>query len=190
MSRKGIDHINFFFEKGVYINGRIIHIQTDIDTNVAMDVIKALDLLEAASETLPISIYIATFGGCPYSAFGIYDYIKANVNAPVETCIIGTAMSAGSIIFMSGDTRTMLQNSVLMLHTVSSYAEGKVHTSLSNESDECKRIHQQMCKIYARHSKKDYKYWTSHIKYEDRYYRGKEALRLGLATDFIEDDDE
>ena len=175
------DNTTVFIDDSININDRIIHLFGSVDDEMASNVIKGIQLMVTKDSSKPISIYINSFGGCPYAAFGIYDYIRS-IHIVVKTYVTGCAMSGGSIIFMAGDERYMFPNAVLMLHSVSSIAEGKVFLDLIDETEECKRIHKQMCEVYAEGSNKTVKQWHKLIEYKDRYYRIEEALKIGLTT--------
>jgi ATP-dependent Clp protease, protease subunit len=180
MNRKmSHDSNSMFIDDGVDIVNRIIHLKGDIDTDSVATVMKGIQLCIVKSPDLPIDIYINSDGGDPYSAFGLYDFIRLQ-KVTINTHVVGHAMSAASVILMAGDTRTMTENSVLMLHTVRSGADGKVYPILDDETEECKKIHEQMSEIYGSRTKLDAKKWSKKIKYHNVFIRKDEALALGL----------
>lgn len=175
------DNTSVFIDNDINVNDRIIHLFDEIDNYSASNVIKGIQLMLKRNDEEPIEIYINSFGGCPYSAFSIHDFIS-KCPVTVKTFVTGCAMSGGSIVFMAGDERYMYENSVLMLHSVSSLAEGKVFLDMEDEYEECKKIHEQLCEIYANNSTKSKKQWSNLLKYKDKYYRKQESLKLGLIT--------
>lgn len=182
------DNTQLFIDDGINVDLRIIHLFDDIDSDSVGKVIKGLQLIMAKNSELPIDIYINTFGGDPYSGLALYSYIRSLGTIVIRLHALGAVMSAGSIIFMAGDERYIYSNSVLMLHSVSSFAEGKVHLALEDEAEECKRLHKQMCEIYAAHSKQDFNYWNKRIKYKDIYIRPEEAVTLGLVDKIVKEE--
>lgn len=179
------DNIDNFIDDDINVDDRIIHLFESISNVSSSKVIKGIQLMLAKGKDKPIDIYINSFGGCPYSSMAIYDFIRACKETTIRTYAIGCAMSGGSIVFMAGDERYMYKNSVLMLHTVASIAEGKIF-DMDIETEECKRIFKQMCDLYAEGTNKSTKQWANLLKYEDRYYRPVKALELGFIDKIIE----
>ena len=177
------DNFHMFFEKVINIENRTIHLFEEINADVTSEIMRGMQLM-VSKNLEPISLYLNTFGGCPYSSFALYDFIKSLEDVLVKTFVTGCAMSGGSIIFLAGDERYMYENSVLMLHTVSSFSEGK-QFEMQDESDECKQIFKQMCIIYGNHSNLSAKSWSNKVKYRNIYIRATEAVRLNLVTRVI-----
>lgn len=181
------DNLDNFIDHGIDVENRIVHLFEDIDAQTTGMVIKGLQAMMKKDQTKDINIYINSFGGCPYSSFGLYNFIRSLKTCDVNTYNVGCAMSGGSIIFMAGDNRYMYQDTVFMLHSVSSHADGKVHLNLVDETEECKKVHKQLCNIYAKNTNKSSKQWDSLLKYKDRYYRAEEALKIGIVHKVIVD---
>lgn len=179
-----MDNANVFLEKGIDIENRVIHLFGEIEAGTIGEVIRGIQLMAIKSKE-PINIYINTFGGCPYSSFALYDFMRGLHEIVFRTFNIGCAMSGGTIIFLAGDERYAYKNSVYMFHTVSSIAEGKLH-ELIDESAECQRIFQQMIDIYSTHSQLATKDWKRRLKYHNIYMRAEEALKVGLIQGVIE----
>lgn len=177
------DNATMFLERGINLDNRVIHLSGEIDSDVVTEIIKGMQLLIEKNKE-PISLFINTFGGCPYSSFALYDFIKSLEDIIVKTYNIGCCMSGGTIIFLAGDERYMFPNAVFMFHTVSSTSEGKLH-ELVDESDECKKIFKQMIDVYSKNGKLTTKDWTRRLKYHNIYMRAKEAKELGIVTDVV-----
>lgn len=184
------DNTDNFIGHGIDIENRVIHLTDDIDAQTSGRVIKGLQLMMVKNKEKDIDIYINSFGGCPYSSIGLYNFIRTLKTCDVNTYNIGCAMSGGSIIFMAGDNRYMYEDTVFMIHSVSSGAEGKVYLDLVEEADECKRIHADLCKIYARHTNKSEKQWHRLIEHKNRYYRAEKAIEMGIVHKVIVDNDD
>lgn len=184
VKRLNTDNTTVFLDEGVSIDNRIIHLFEEITPSSVSRVIRGIQLMITKNEELPIEIYINSEGGDPYSSFALYSFIRS-LSLTVKIFVAGCAMSGASIILMAGDERYMYEESVLMLHSVSSSASGKVHLNLADETAECKRIHIQLCDIYAGHSNLKSKEWDKKIKHNDVYFRPEEALEIGLIDKII-----
>ena len=184
------DNADKYLEYGIDVENRIVNITHDICQESISISISGIHLMLARDKNKDIDIYINSFGGCPYTAMGFYNFIRTLNTCDVNTYNIGCVMSAASIIFVAGDNRYMYEDTVFMLHSVSSMAEGKAHLDLSDESDECKRIHKQMCDIYAKHTDKSSKQWNTMIRYRDKYIRKNEALDIGIVDKIIYDNED
>jgi ATP-dependent Clp protease protease subunit len=183
LKRLNSDNTTIFLEDGIDVDNRIIHLFDDIEQHSISKVIRGIQLMLVKNKEMPISIFINSFGGDVYSGFGLFDFIKS-LEVEVHIHVVGTAMSAASIILMSGDYRYMYENSKIMLHSASGGIEGKSF-EIVNDAEEHKRIYQQMAEIYASRSNVDYKKWMKDLKYENLYYRAEEALGLGLIDKII-----
>lgn len=181
--RLNSDNTSLFLEEGIDVDNRIIHLFDDIEQHTVSRVIRGLQLMIIKNKELPIHVYINSFGGDVYSGFGLFDFIRS-LEVEVHTYVVGTAMSAATIILMSGDHRYMYENSKIMLHSASGGVEGKSF-EIVNDAEEHKRIHQQMAEIYASRSSVGYKKWMNDLRYENLYYRAEEALKLGLIDSII-----
>lgn len=184
------DNANKYLDYGIDIDNRIVNLTHDIDSESVSVCMSGILLMLARDKTSDINIYINSFGGDPYTSFGFYDFLRSLKTCDVNTYNIGCAMSGGSIIFLAGDNRYMYENTVFMFHSVSSGAEGKVYLDMVDETEECKRIHKQLCQIYARHTNKSELQWNNLIKFKDVYYRADKALELGIVHKIITDEEE
>lgn len=187
VKRLNIDNTTTFIDDGINVDNRIIHLFDDIDAASVGKVVKGIQLMLVKNAELPIEIYINSFGGDPYSSFGLYSFIRS-LKVTVKMFVTGAAMSGASIILMAADERYMYEESVLMLHSVSSGAEGKVYLDLVDEVEECKKIHKQLCDIYASRSHIKFTEWNKKIKHNDLYIRADEALEMGLIDKIIKEE--
>lgn len=99
------------------LSDRIIFIGTQIDDQVANNVIAQLIFLRATESKKPISIYINSPGGMISSGLAIYDtmqYLECEVN----TYCIGLAASMAALLLCAGSKgkRYALRNSRIMIH--------------------------------------------------------------------------
>lgn len=184
VKRLNSDNTSTFIEDGINVDSRIIHLFDDIDADSVSKVIRGIQLMIVKNPELPIEIYINSQGGDPYSSFGLYSFIRS-LTVNIKIFVTGCAMSGASIILMAADERIMYEESVLMLHSVSSSASGKVYLNLEDETEECKKVHKQLCEIYASRSHVKFNVWNSKIKRNDLYIRADEALEMGLIDRII-----
>lgn len=105
-----------------YLVGEIYDAEQHIDL---------LTELETASEDDTITIHINSPGGCANTAIQIMDAIGRS-DAHVVTTIEGAAASAASMIFLKGHAMSVAPHSCMMVHTWSSWANGKSQEIVSN----------------------------------------------------------
>ncbi len=188
VEKKFVKPTNFttFIDDDIDIDNRIIHLFKDIDFESVSNVVKGIQLMIARGTDRYIDIYIGSFGGCIYSSFWLYDFIRAQVNVEINTYVCGAAMSGGSIIFLAGDNKYMYQHSRLMMHSVSSsVVDGKLFVDMVPEVEECRKLYIEMCNIYAEHSNQNYKTWYRWLKHDDKFYNAEEAKKLELIDKII-----
>lgn len=75
--------------------------------------------LSARPDVNTINVYINSAGGAVFEAFAIYNVLTRH-KATVNVFIDGLAASAASLLAMAGDTITMAENALLMVHEPSS----------------------------------------------------------------------
>ena len=181
--RLNSDNTTVFLDEGIDVDNRCIHLFDEIEAKTISKVIKGIQLMLIKNPEAPIAIYLNSFGGDVYSGFGLFDFIQS-LNVEVSIYVIGTAMSAATIVLMAGDVRIMYQNSKLMLHTCSGGIEGKSF-EIINDADEHKRIHRQMAELYASRTNIKVDKWVKDLKHEDVFLRAEQALEMGLIDKII-----
>lgn len=184
------DNADKYLEYGIDIDHRIVNLSHSIDAESISICKSGILLMLKRNPEQDIHIFINSFGGDPYTSFGFYRFLRTLKSCTVNTYNDGAVMSGASIIFMAGDIRYMYKDTVFMFHSVSSGAEGKVHLDLEDETEECKKIHRQLCQIYSESTTKTAKQWNVLLKYKDRFYREEDALNLGIVHKIIEDHSE
>ena len=94
------------------------------------------------TEPPPINLHIQSMGGSLMDSFYIVDTIK-NSETPVHTYIDGYAASAASLMSVVGQHRVMTENSMILIHQLSSGNEGK----FQEMDDNMRNMEQLMHKI-------------------------------------------
>ncbi|HLD91074.1 MAG TPA: ATP-dependent Clp protease proteolytic subunit [Patescibacteria group bacterium] len=180
MAKKDKESTQYWIEKGIDVENRILDIDDYIDSETVSPKIRALRCMQRKSND-PITINVNSMGGCVYNSFALYDTIRdiSNSGILIRTMAYGSIMSGGSIIFLAGDERSMLINTTTMIHTINFGVEGKVK-EVEIEMKESKRLEEKMIEIYASRTKKSKRFWKKQIKYIDNYYDYKTSKKLGI----------
>lgn len=103
--------------KNRLLEKRIILIDEEFSTKSVGDWVGRILLLDLKPTEIkkPIILLINSFGGDSYAGLGMVSIIKKTKN-PVYTCVMGTAMSAASIILAAGKRRFAIPGSRVMIH--------------------------------------------------------------------------
>ncbi|MBP2027442.1 ATP-dependent protease ClpP protease subunit [Acetoanaerobium pronyense] len=116
----------------MYLHGRIGDpvFDGDSETITVKDVREKLNNID----TKAIRVHINSGGGCLFSSIAISNLLKSH-SARIEMIIDSLAGSGGSIIAMAGDEIKMYSNSMLMIHSASTFTFGnaKDHEKMSND---------------------------------------------------------
>lgn len=81
---------------------RILFLSSELDDNVASDVIATLLLKDSEEPGKKITLFINSHGGDIRNAFMIYD-VMTMIQSPIETVCIGAAMDESLIILAGGE---------------------------------------------------------------------------------------
>lgn len=184
MTRKVLDIDNMidrWLMYGIDLSNRQIHICEEIDEDSAGWVIRAIDLMEKMTTEEPIHIRIDSYGGGMYESLALYDRLR-ECGAEIITRASGKVMSAGVTIFLAGDIRTCSEHTTFMLHSLSSFMEGKAF-EMNIDNAECQRLNNILMSIIADRSGKSIKFWTKELKYKDLYFDSVTALDLGIVNE-------
>lgn len=131
-----------------------------------------------------INIIINSPGGCLHSTMAIVDAMRGS-KFPVVTTGIGTIMSGGLMIFMSGNERQLTKNCIAMSHQASSAMSGKTHEILAQRNYEDK-ILKMMINMYKENTGLDAEQIKTHLlPASDVYLDAEECLKFNLADKII-----
>ncbi len=169
------------------LKNRIIFVNGPINDAVSGVVIAQLLYLDAQSAKDEICIYINSPGGSVTAGLAIYDTIR-HVKAPVHTIGMGIAASAASLILASGDRRSLLEHTKVMIHQplVSGEFGGK-ETDIKIIADELTAVRHTIAGLLAKHCKKDAAQVEKDIE-NDRYMSAEQALEYGICDEIINGD--
>lgn len=175
--------LEYAFDRGVDILNRIIVIDDDIEEGSFRWLDASLTLLERSSQK-KITIKLSTFGGCTYEARAIAARILASPrNITIEA--YGKVMSAGILIFASGDKRRLSRHAVVMHHGAS-YSTGfnkhevNKETILQMQSEE-----RQFCKFLEDLTGTSATLWEEASKHSDTYLTPQQAIDWKLADELF-----
>jgi len=162
---------------------RIIFLYGTVNENMAAISQAQLMFLDNL-ETKDITLQISSPGGSVLSGLGICD-VMDYVSSDISTVNMGLAASMGSIILSSGTKgkRHSLKHSRVMLHTVSSGAEGKVQDLLISFK-EAEKYNEILFDILAKNTKKT-KEQVMKDADRDFWLSSQESVSYGLIDSII-----
>ena len=162
------------------VKDRIIFLSGEMDDDVGAIIPAQLLLLDAQSNTKPISIYIKSPGGFANEAlFPIYDTMNY-IKAPIKTVCLGQACSAAATILAAGTPgmRYSMPNSMIMIHDMNAGTKGST-TDIDKFTKRMKFWNNLHIKILAKHTNKSEKLIAKACK-EETYFTAEEAMEFGL----------
>lgn len=166
---------------------RILFLYGQVNDNMASIVQAQLLFLDSVNNN-DIKLQISSPGGSVLSGLGIYDMMKY-VSSDIETINMGLSASMGSILLSSGTKgkRHSLKHSRVMLHTVSSGAEGKLQ-DMQISFKEAEKYNDLLFDILSDNTNKSK---DDILKDSDRdfWLNSKESLEYGLIDNIIEKKD-
>ena len=167
------------------LSDRIIFINGLIDELTANSIIAQLLFLNSQDPEKEISLYINSPGGSVSAGMAIYDTMRY-IKAPVHTIGIGLAASMGALLLASGNKRSVLPHTKVMIHQplVSGDLGGK-ETDIKILARDLTNTREMISEILAKHCNKMVKVIEKDIE-NDRYMNAKEALEYGICDNVIE----
>jgi ATP-dependent Clp protease protease subunit len=108
----------------------VLYVSGEIDSNSVKAIIESLVKEPNPSYVL---VYIDSVGGCPSSAFAIYEALRA-VGCRIIVHAVREVHSAALIIYLAGDERYAAPRSTFCIHEV--YHEGAGGTTMTQDDYE------------------------------------------------------
>jgi ATP-dependent Clp protease protease subunit len=133
----------------------------------------------------PIQLVLNTFGGSVYDGLGLINAIELS-QTPVYTYAIGSAMSMGLFILVSGKKRFIAQHATVMYHQIATLSYGKLE-GIKHDMKEGKRLEKVCEEILIRKTKitkKDLAPYKREKK--DWFITPKEALKLKIVDEILQ----
>lgn len=144
------------------------------------------DLEELAGKD-SITVHINSVGGDMYAGIAIYNRLKG-LAAKVTTINDGLAASAGSLIFMAGDTRKVNAGSNLMIHGAAGFLYGYYQVQdLKNLVKQLDAHNKAGINIYAEATGKDKDAIKAMVD-KETWLTGADAVEAGFAHEVIGED--
>lgn len=182
------DQIHLFHTTNLDITSKTMTLIGDVDDDMFENCVKNLHILNKTNGK--IDILLNTDGGSLNAGRGIYDAIKFSSNV-IRIITFGSVASCGTLILMAGDSRVMLPNSKIMMHSGS---EGlgqdhprnidRAYANLRDDEDFLESVYLERLNEKQRKDKK--KLLTSKTVRDlitwDTYLSPEQALKMGLIT--------
>ncbi len=138
------------------LKDRIIMLTGPVEDNMANSIIAQLLFLDAQDPTKDIYLYVNTPGGSVSAGLAIVDTMNF-IKADVQTIVMGTAASMGTIIASSGTKgkRFMLPNAEYMIHQpMGGTGSGTQQTDMAIAAEHLLKTRNKLEKILAENSGK------------------------------------
>jgi len=128
---------------------RIVFLGSEIDDELANQIIGVMLYLDSEDSTKPIYLYINSPGGSVISGLAIYDAMQ-HIKSEVITINLGLAASMASFILAAGSKgkRLALPSSRTMIHQPMGGAQGQAE-DIKVEAAQIMRIRDNICKLYS-----------------------------------------
>lgn len=138
---------------------------------------KDLEALEGIDE---LTVRINSPGGSVFDGNTIYNALR-RFKAEIVTAVDGVAASAASLVAMAGDTVTMAENAMMMVHQPYAYAEGTAeeHRKLADVLD---KTSESLISAYATQSGQEPDVIKAYLD-DETWFTASEALEVGLANE-------
>lgn len=142
------------------------------------------DMVERGCKSL--TVRVNSPGGCLFTAFGMYDTLRAarDAGCSVIAEVHGVAASAASLFIMGAEKVLMSENSQLMLHAPSTCVWGRLD-ELQEQVDSLRTSWQRMCAIYSERTGTPAEVLASTLQ-RDTWYTAAQAIEAGLADGTVE----
>lgn len=137
----------------------------------------------------PLYLHINSYGGDVAAAMAAVDCIKTS-KIPIYTVIEGSAASAATFMALAGKKRFITENSVLLIHQLSSGMWGKM-SELEDEQKNNKFFMEKIYSIYEKYTTLRKKKLKEILKH-DLWWGANEALDYGFVDEIYrgEEDEE
>lgn len=177
MTRRGSSEaVDCFFTNGLWLPGRLVSLQGDIDTSSSSRALTSLTILAATAD--PLFITLNSPGGSAIDGMAIFDAVS-NLSNHVTITVFGEAASMGAIILQAADLRLMASHAILMLHEGTDSVSDLHVRDFERRAEESKRSRSEMYEIFAARTSKTKAYWRRKLAH-DCYYTAEQALKEGL----------
>lgn len=151
-----------------------------VDYEGGISAASALSKIKAMSDVRRIKVTLNSPGGSAFDGVAIYNALKDS-GKPVDVHVIGLAASAASIIAMAGDTVTMHEGAMMMIHRAWVLSVGDANT-MRDTAAKLEKLDGEMAGIYAGKSGRKADEMLEMMS-EETWFNGDDAIEAGLATE-------
>ncbi|HEL1669175.1 TPA: ATP-dependent Clp protease proteolytic subunit [Streptococcus suis 2651] len=169
------------------LKDRIIMLTGPVEDNMANSIIAQLLFLDAQDPTKDIYLYVNTPGGSVSAGLAIVDTMNF-IKADVQTIVMGTAASMGTIIASSGakGKRFMLPNAEYMIHQpMGGTGGGTQQTDMAIAAEHLLKTRNNLEKILADNSGKTVKQIHKDAE-RDYWMSAEETLAYGFIDQIMD----
>lgn len=167
------------------IENRTLVIDTDINAEVASELIDQVLVLNGIDTEEPIIIFINSPGGSATDMWAIYDILRY-VEAPIITLGIGLVGSAALTIFCAGDQRLAMPNCEFFYHEPILAAEITQSAAIENTSRMYQSLRNKTNKILRDRSNIPDDIWTKHFDNNTSFFfPAEDALEWGIIDKIV-----
>ncbi|MFZ2916241.1 MAG: ATP-dependent Clp protease proteolytic subunit [Streptococcus suis] len=169
------------------LKDRIIMLTGQVEDNMANSIIAQLLFLDAQDPTKDIYLYVNTPGGSVSAGLAIVDTMNF-IKADVQTIVMGTAASMGTIIASSGTKgkRFMLPNAEYMIHQpMGGTGGGTQQTDMAIAAEHLLKTRNKLEKILAENSGKTVKQIHKDAE-RDYWMSAEETLAYGFIDQIMD----
>ncbi|HEL2598784.1 TPA: ATP-dependent Clp protease proteolytic subunit [Streptococcus suis] len=169
------------------LKDRIIMLTGPVEDNMANSIIAQLLFLDAQDPTKDIYLYVNTLGGSVSAGLAIVDTMNF-IKADVQTIVMGTAASMGTIIASSGakGKRFMLPNAEYMIHQpMGGTGGGTQQTDMAIAAEHLLKTRNKLEKILADNSGKTVKQIHKDAE-RDYWMSAEETLAYGFIDQIMD----
>ena len=164
---------------------RIIFLGSEIDDELANQIIGVMLYLDEEDSSKPIYLYINCPGGSVISGLAIFDAMQL-IKSEVITINLGLAASMASFILAAGSKgkRLALPSSRIMIHQPMGGAQGQAQ-DIKVEAAQIMRIRDNLVKMYSMFTGQTTDQITKDLD-RDNFLSAQEALEYGLVDRVLE----
>lgn len=183
----GLTHISYI-RVDIYnrlYRERIIFLGSEIDDELANQIIGVMLYLDSEDSSKPIYLYINCPGGSVISGLAIYDAMQ-HIRSEVITINLGLAASMASFILAAGSKgkRLALPSSRIMIHQPMGGAQGQAE-DIKVEAAQIMRIRDNICKMYSMMTGQTTEQITKDLD-RDNFLSAAEGVEYGLIDRVLE----
>lgn len=164
---------------------RIIFLGSELDDELANQIIAVMLYLDSEDNTKPIYLYINSPGGSVVAGLAVYDTMR-HIKSEVVTINVGLAASMSSFLLAAGEKgkRFALPHSRVMIHQPLGGAQGQA-SDLKVEAEQILRIRDALTYEYSKMTGQPYEKLIRDMS-RDNFMSAQEAVEYGLIDRVIE----